>query len=113
MQLVDKSISIDELKKMSEKMMDNLVKAVVDVERAMMVVNLEMHADGEWTLLENQSQQKHLWGINLHPEKFNNPDWIEFNSLTNYRPSWGNRSRGIDDQNIQEKIRIIVSNLVT
>jgi hypothetical protein len=33
MHIVEKKVTLDELKKMSEKMHDNLVKAVVDGER--------------------------------------------------------------------------------
>jgi hypothetical protein len=37
---------------------------------------------------------------------------IEFDSMTNLRPSQGNRSRGVEDIKIQEKIKDIVSRLV-
>ncbi|MFH0898619.1 MAG: DUF5674 family protein [bacterium] len=112
MQVVNEKISIAELKKMSEKMFGGFVKAVVDVENEIMVVDASMHADQEILLLENGSNQEHLWGINLYPERIGNENWIEFDSMINLRPSWGNRSRGVDDSNIQKKIRNIVNKLV-
>lgn len=113
MQLVQDKISIPELKKMSEKMFGNLVKAVVDVEKEIMVVDAEFHADQEIFLLEEGSEQGNLWGINIHPNDYPNGSWIEFDSMINMRPSWGNRTRSVDDPKIQEKIIMLVNKLVS
>lgn len=111
MQIVREKVTLDELKKMSEKMYNRLVKAVVDVEQGMMVIDAEMHSDAEMVLLNEGSQQEYLWGINLYPE-MGSDNWIEFDSVINIRPSQGNRSRGVDDKIIQEKIKQIVNRLV-
>ena len=97
---------------MSEKMFGNLVKAVVDIESEIIAVDAEMHADLEAFLLENGSKQKFLWGINFYPEFFGEEDFVEFDSMINLRPSQNNRSKGIDDENIREKILKIVEKLV-
>lgn len=112
MKVVTKSISIDELKKMSEKMFGRIVKAVVDLGRDIMVVDAELQADQEEFLLEEGSKQEHLWGINFHPDKFGTSEFIEFDSMINLRPSWGNKSRSVDDAKIQEKIRGLVDKMV-
>jgi hypothetical protein len=113
MQIVRGKISLDELKKMSEKMFDRLVKAVVDIEKEIMVVDAGLHADEEQMLLdEAESKQEHLWGINLYPDKFPAQSWIVFDSMINLRPSQGNRSRGVDSSLVQEKIRAVVATLV-
>lgn len=113
MKVVQNNISIDELKKMSEKMFGGLVKAVIDIEKKIMVVDAELHADQESLLLENGSEQKNLWGINIYPEKVGDERWIVFDSMINLRPSDGNRSRGVDNPTIQKEIRAIVNALVT
>lgn len=77
-----------------------------------MVIDMEMHADGEMFMLGEGSQQEHLWGINIHPE-LEGDELIEFDSVINIRPSQGNRSRGIDNKELQEKIKKIVFKLVT
>jgi len=112
MKTVDKEITVEELKKMSEKMFGRIVEAVVDIEKEIMVVDAMMHVDQEFVLLENESKQENLWGINLKPLKFGSEDWIEFDSMINLRPSQGNRSRRVDDPKIQEKIKKIVNRLV-
>ena len=113
MQIVREKISIPELKKMSEKMAGEFVKAVVDIEKEIMVVDADLHADEERLLLEEcESDQNNLWGINLYPDELGTVEWIEFDSMINLRPSWGNKTRGVDDPRIQEIIRKIVSKLV-
>jgi len=113
MQIVKEKITLEELKKMSEKMLGNLVKAVVDIEQEIMVIDAGLHADEEFLLLENESHQEHLWGINIFPEQFGNENFIVFDSMINLRPQEGNRSRGVDNPIIQKKIRTIVNKLVT
>lgn len=112
MKVVTSTISLDEIKEMAQKMFGNMVKAVVDTEKEIMVVDAGMHADEEQLLLENNSQQEHLWGINLYPEKFPEQNWIVFDSMINLRPSWGNKTRGVDSPVIQEKIKAVVNKLV-
>src|SRR5690242_15145242 len=90
----------------------DMVKAVVDVSRGVMAVSGELHSDEEALLLEDGSRQSDLWGINLYPDE-SGPDWIEFDSMINVRPSQGNRSRGVEDDSIRAAIRRIVQNLVS
>jgi len=101
-------ITITELKKMTEKMFGNLVKAVVDIEKEILIIDAELHADEEKFLLENGSKQENLWGINLYPEKYGDVDFVEFDSMINLRPSQNNRSRGVDAEKIRRKIVQIV-----
>jgi len=96
---------------MSAKMFGNLVKAVVDVKKEIMAVDAELHADEEALLLENGSEQKNLWGINIYPE-MEGSDFVEFDSMINLRPSQNNRSRGVEDIEIQKSILKIVNKLI-
>ena len=105
-------ITITELSKMAEKMFGNLVKAVVDVDKEVMSLDAELHADEEKDLLEAGSKQSNLWGINLYPEFFGKDEFIEFDSMINLRPAHNNRSRGVEDKKIREKIIDIVNKSV-
>jgi len=111
MKIVADKITLEELKLMSSRMFGNLVKAVVDVEKGIMAVDAELHADEEALLLKEDSKQEFLWGINLYPE-ISGDDWLEFDSMINLRPSQGNRSRGVENPQTQQKIREIVNVLV-
>ena len=107
MKIITETLSPDELKQMAAATFGNLVKAVVDVDREIIAVDAELHSDLEALLLENGSRQKSLWGINLYPE-MQGEDFVEFDSMINMRPSQGNRSRGIEDAELREKIIGIV-----
>ncbi len=104
--------TLTELKEMAKKMFGGLVKAVVDVEKNIMVVDGEMHADEESYLIKLGSKQENLWGINLYPEFFDQEDFIEFDSVINIRPRQNNFSRDVENKKIKEKIINIVNQLV-
>ena len=110
MKIIKESLTLNELKQMA-RMFGNMVKAVVDVDRELLAVNAELHSDLEALLLENGSKRKNLWGINLYPE-LTGSEFIEFDSMINMRPSQGNKSRGVDDKAITQKITEIVTKKV-
>ena len=93
-------------------MFGDLVKAVVDVEKEIMAVDGELHADEAGLLSENGSKHENLWGLNIYSERIGGDDWIEFDSMINLKPLLGNRTRGVDNPEIKEKIIKIVSRLV-
>lgn len=110
--MIDGPVSLADLKLMAQGGFGNLVKAVVDVDREIMAVDGELHADEEALLLENGSQQGNLWGINIYPD-LEGADRIEFDSMINIRPSRGNRSRGVDNLAVREKIIQVIHKLIS
>ena len=100
----------DELTEIAKQQFGDMVKAVVDVEQGIMAIGGELHSDEEAILLDQGSAQRHLWGINLYPDKPLN-EWIEFDSMINVRPSGGNRSRYVESQEAREVITRIVNRL--
>lgn len=112
MKKVEDKITVAELSEMAGKMYGNLVKGVVDIEKNILVVDAEMHADEEQFLLESGSRQQDLWGINLYPEKFGTEDFIEFDSMINIRPRQQNMSRGVEDENIRKQVIALVEEKV-
>jgi hypothetical protein len=109
--LVDKPITREQLKTAAWPYYEEIVKAVVDVEKGIMAIGGEMQADEEKFLLEHGSKQEDLWGINVFTE-LEGPQMIEFDSLINIRPRIGNRSRGVENAEIRERIIQMVSTLV-
>ena len=109
--LVDKPITIKELKDIASLMFGDMVKAVVDVNKKIMAIGGELHADGEEFLLQFGSSQSDLWGINIYAD-LSKDSWIEFDSMINIRSAQGNRSRGVESKDLQDKISKIVNSLV-
>src|SRR6266404_2793241 len=101
-------ITVAELSEMAQKMYGRLVKGVVNLKKRLLVLDAEMHADEEQFLLEKDSKQEDLWGINLYPAKFGSDDFIEFDSMINIRPRQNNMSRGVEDEAIRKEITVLV-----
>lgn len=108
MRILDQKIKRKDLQKSDCIMGDEMVKGVVDVERGLLAIDAELHADLEKELLENGSDQFDLWGINLYFDG----DLIEFDSMINIRPAQGNRSRNVEDEATRKKIIEIVNNWI-
>jgi len=108
--VVETKITIPELEEFAKTRFGDLVKAVVDVEKGVMAIGGELHADEEALMLERGSKQENLWGINIYPAA-KGDEFIEFDSMINLRPSQGNKSRGVESQELREKIRFIVNSL--
>ncbi|MFH1838566.1 MAG: DUF5674 family protein [Candidatus Kuenenbacteria bacterium] len=111
MKIITNPIKKDELVFLAKKKFGHLVKAVVDIKQEIIALDAELHADLEALLLENNSRQEDLWGINFYPTQ---PEkkMIEFDSMINIRPSQKNRSRDVENPEIRKKIREIVKKLV-
>lgn len=105
------SLSVDEVRQLARGRFGDMVKAVVDLRRGIMLLDADMHADEEAELLAEGSAQADLWGINLYPDA-EGDDWLEFDSMINLRPSFGNRSRGVDDPATREAIVGLVGRVV-
>jgi hypothetical protein len=104
-------VSMDELRSLAAQRFGDMVKGVVDLRRGILLLDAELHADQEAELLAEGSSQQDLWGINLYPD-IAGPDWLEFDSMINLRPSFGNRSRSVDDPVVREAIASLVQRLI-
>ena len=92
------------LVRLVDQFFEDMVKYVVDVKRKVAAVGGELHADAEEVLLEDGSGQDDLWGANYYPGR-GAEDCIEYTSLINIRPSQGNRSMVVEDEDIRDHIR--------
>ena len=113
MRIVKEPITREELQRIANERYGDLVKAVVDVEQGIMALGGEMHADEEVLLMEKYgSQRANTWGINLLPGKFGTDEFLVYDSMVNLKPSFGNRTRGVDDPAVREKIQHITQSLI-
>lgn len=109
--VITRRIDPVELARLVALFFEDMVKYVVDVERAVIAVGGQLHADGEQLLLTSGSRQADLWGANYYPGR--GPDGcIEYTSLINIRPAQGNRSMLIADPAVCERVREITFSLL-
>jgi hypothetical protein len=109
--VVERRLEPSELARLVALLFGDMVKYVVDVERRIVAVGGQLHADGEQLLLATGSRQADLWGANYYPGR-EPDDCIEYTALINIRPSHGNRSMLIADAAIRERVREITFALI-
>ena len=109
--ILNDRIATDDLRTLVDRFFEDMVKFVVDVERSVVAIGGELHADAEALLLEDGSRQQDLWGANYYPGREPH-DCIEYTSLINIRPAQGNRSMELEDQGLRERIQDLTFRLI-
>ena len=112
MQILQKPVSREELKRIAENTFGDMVKCVADVRMNLLAIDADLHADLERLLLDNGSAQEDLWGFNLWVEE-DGEDFVEFDSLINIRAWQGNPSRDVLNLEVREAIKSIVAKFIT
>lgn len=112
MRIMEEPLKREDLRKAEVVFNDEMVKAVVDVEREVVAIDAEMHADLEQMLLADGSRQDDLWGINLYSDGYDENGIVEFDSMINVRPRQGNRSRDVESLEVRKKIIQVVQKWV-
>ena len=112
MLILEHPISRAELKDYAANTFGDMIKCVADVDKGLLAIDADLHADLERLLLENGSQQTSLWGFNLYPDE-TGEDFIEYDSLINIRSWQGNPSRDVLDKDVREKIAGIVNQYIS
>lgn len=109
--VVTDRISSAQLAELVDRFFSDMVKYVVDVERGIVAVGGELHADAEQLLIEGGSRQEDLWGANYYPGR-GPVECVEFTSLINIRPSQGNPSMEIEDGEVRDRVRDLTHQLI-
>lgn len=100
---IEERVTKEDLKRAREEYGD-FIKVVVDINKRVMVIGGEWHADAEKMLLDSGSQQENIWGgsVDLTTRT------IDVIALINIRPRQGNDSQEILDLKVKEKFIQIV-----
>lgn len=113
MKLITQLTDLASLWEAKESNFEDMMKIVVDVEKEILAIDGELHADLEELLLRSGSKQEHLWGANIYPLKGKtHPDFVEFTALINIRPSLGIKTMEITDPTLRERIRTVIQTLL-
>ena len=112
MEILTGKINRDELSCLDSGYFDDMIKAVVDIEKEIIAIDAELHADLEGLLLDEGSRQADLWGINFLTDEDEMEEFVEFDSLINIRPKQNNRSRYVEDESVRNKILEVVEKWV-
>ncbi len=111
-EVVTTTISLEKVKQLAKDSYGEMVKAVADIEKGILAIGGEYHADAEQLLLSQGSHQDNLWGFNIYPDKAKESE-IEYYSLINVRPRANNNSQIIQDESIKQKIKSLTSTMIS
>jgi hypothetical protein len=89
----------------------DMAKIVVDLDRGVLALGGELHADAEEVLIDDGSRQPDIWGANVYPFR-DRESRLEYTSLINIRPAQGNRTTEVQDAEMRDRIRAIVDRLL-
>jgi len=107
----DQPIGAAQLRDLVDRFFGDMVKLVVDIERRVVAVGGELHADAEALLLEEGSKQSDLWGANYYPG-LGAEGCIQYTALINIRPAQGNRAMEVQEPDIRRTMSDIVHQLI-
>ena len=109
--VLETPIAASDLKRLVETGFVDMVKFVADIERGVIAIGGQLHADAEEVLLETGSRQADLWGANYYPERAAD-ERVEYTSLINIRPASGNPGMEIQDEAVRERVRDLARRLI-
>jgi hypothetical protein len=99
----EETLSSATIRRLVDAEFGDMVKFVVDIERAVICVGGEFHSDEEAILLEKGSEQTNLWGANFYPERPEGQRLV-YTSMINVRARDGNMKQEIQSPKIREQV---------
>ena len=110
-QIIRQPIDPSQLEPLAAAWFGTMIKGVVDLEREVAALGGDWHMDANVVLIADGSEQQNVWGFNLYPDERGGPA-IEYISLINIRPGQGNRGMELEDEQLRDRVRAILSHLV-
>ncbi len=109
--ILDHKISTEEVKKMADVWYGTMIKGTLDIELGRVALGGDYHIESSEMLTSSGSKFEDVWGFNIRFEE--NPNGVlEFDSMVNIKPNFGNRSRGISNEEIIKKATEIIYKFV-
>ncbi len=105
--ILDNRISSKEVKKLADFWYGTMIKGTVDIELGRVALGGDYHIESSEMLTDSGSKFEDVWGFNIRFEE-NEDGVLEFDSMVNIKPNFGNRSRGINNEEIVKKATGII-----
>lgn len=106
-QILDHKISIEEVKKMADLWYGTMIKGTVDIEGGRVALGGDYHIESSEVLTGSGSKFEDVWGFNIRFDD-GEDEILEFDSMVNIKPNFGNRSRGITNEEIIQKAKKVI-----
>lgn len=105
--IIREKVAPDQLTSMLDAL-NVYIKIAVDIEREILAGGGILHADCEAALIDDGSDQQHIWGADWIPES----QELRFEALINIRPAQNNPAMTVQDQTRRKKIETITRRLL-
>ncbi len=109
--ILDRKTSIEEVKKLADFWYGTMIKGAVDVEMGRVALGGDYHIEDSELLTKTGSKFEDIWGFNIRFEE-NGDGVLEFDSMVNIKPNFGNHSRSINNEEIMKKAKEIVCKFI-
>ena len=105
--ILDHKINIEELKKLADFWYGTMIKGAVDIEGKKVALGGDYHIEDSELLTSTGSKFEDICGFNIRFEE-NQDGVLEFDSMVNIKPNFGNRSRNINNEEVIKKATEII-----
>lgn len=109
--ILESKIGINEVKEFAELWYGTMIKGAVDVESGRVALGGDYHIEDAELLTSTGSKLEDVWGFNIRFEE--DPDGVlEFDSMVNIKPNFGNRSRNIGNPEVVKQATAIIKKYI-
>lgn len=84
-----------------------MIKGTVDIEGGRVALGGDYHIESSEVLTGSGSKFEDVWGFNIRFDD-GEDEILEFDSMVNIKPNFGNRSRGITNEEIIQKAKKVI-----
>ena len=91
--------SMQEVRTVAIEWYGTMIKGTVDILENKVAIGGDYHMETCELLVEDGSSHMNVWGFNIRFDEGQGA-LLEFDSLVNIKPSLGNKSRSVEDQNV-------------
>ena len=110
-QILEHKIDIAEVKKLADFWYGTMIKGCVDVELGRVALGGDYHIESCELLTKSGSKLEDVWGFNIRFEE-DKDGVLEFDSMVNIKPNFGNRSRNIGNPETANKSEEIIRKFI-
>ena len=105
--ILDHKINAEEVKKLANLWYGTMIKGTVDIKLERVALGGDYHIEDSELLTSTGSKFEDIWGFNIRFEE-NKDGILEFDSMVNIKPNFGNRSREVNNEEIIKKATRII-----
>jgi hypothetical protein len=109
MKILEKQMLLSEIKNLAKEWYTLMIKGTVDIKRKKVAIGGDYHMESAELLVKDGSNHSDVWGFNIW---FDKEKQLEFDSLVNIKPALGNKSRGLENEDVIKEATKIISSWI-